>query len=64
MSVGGDTDNGVLEEDLGASDDEGHLLLHEVGNQVRDALKLMVLALHLAWKGNRSCDRMTHPLYC
>ena len=51
LAVGRNADNAVFEKDLCSSNDEGHLLISEVGHEVRDALKFMVLGFHLKQEG-------------
>ena len=47
LAVGRNADDAVFEEDLGTANYQGHLLFSEVGHKVGDALKHMVLRLHL-----------------
>ena len=47
LAVGRNADDAVIEEDLGTADYQGHPLFSEVGHEVRDALKHMILRLHL-----------------
>ena len=47
LAVGRNADDAVIEEDLGAANYQGHPLFSEVGHEVRDALKHMILRLHL-----------------